>query len=77
MQSGAHNESERGKKTGARRDTPTHLIKNRTSTHDASHVSKDRFQCDSHGTHMYSFALDGTQLAVKGFEVSSSFLHPR
>ena len=42
------------------RDTPTHLIKNCTSTHDGR-VSKDRLvMADS--TRTYSFVLDGTGL---------------
>ena len=40
------------------RDTPTHLIKNCTSTHDGR-VSKDRLVM-ADGTRTYSFVLDGT-----------------
>ena len=42
------------------RDTPTHLIKNCTSTHDGR-VSKDRLVM-ADGTRMYSFVLDRTGL---------------
>ena len=42
------------------RDTPTHLIKNCTSTHDGR-VSKDRLVI-ADGTRTYSFVLDGTGL---------------
>ena len=45
------------------RDTPTHLIKNCTSTHDGR-VSKDRLVM-ADGTRTYSFVFDGTQ-AVRG-----------
>ena len=49
--SGAHNESERGKKAGA--GTPTHLFKNCDSTHDGL-VSKDRLVM-ADGTRTYGF----------------------
>ena len=39
-------------------DTPTHLIKTCTSTHDGR-VSKDRLVM-ADGTRTYSFVLDGT-----------------
>ena len=42
------------------RDTPTHLIKNRTSIHDGR-VSKDRLVMTD-GARTYSFVLDGTGL---------------
>ena len=42
------------------RNTPTHLIKNCTSTHDGR-VSKDRLVM-ADGTRTYSFVLDGTGL---------------
>ena len=42
------------------RGTPTHLIKNCTSTHDGR-VSKDRLVM-ADGTRTYSFVLDGTGL---------------
>ena len=53
VRTGAHNESERGKKAGAR-----HLIKNCTSTRDGR-VSIDRLVM-ADGTRTYSFVLDET-----------------